>query len=218
MSDPVELRLATSVSSPSGTGSFNYKGEYEVLVQNIAFQKDVAIRGATGSGAPFVDRAAQFQASLPDGRELWKLATSVEMLEFAVRYAVNGTEFWDNGGGGNYKQPPVFDEFDALLGHGQQVVMGSSAFADATHVRVLAAVRNLAFVKQVGMVFAINGGATFNAVQGVFSQTLKSGVEVWKIEAPIGSAKRVDFAIFYRVNGQELWDNNFSRNYSLVRP
>lgn len=217
MAEPVELRLATSVSAPSGTGSFNYTGEYDILVQNIAFQKDVTVRGATGNGAPFVDHAAEFKSSLPDGRELWKLTTNFELLEFAVRYGVAGTEFWDNAGGGNYKQPPVFDEFDALLGHAQNVVLGSSRFSDATHIQVFAAVRNLAFVKHVGMVFSNNGGATFNAVEGAFSVTLKSGIEVWKIEAPIGAAKRVDFAIFYRVNGQEFWDNNFSRNYSLVR-
>jgi hypothetical protein len=38
---------------------------------------------------------------------------------------------------------------------------------------------------------------------------LKSGNEVWTVSAPVGAAKRVDFAIFYRVNGQEFWANNF---------
>ena len=39
MPDPVELRLVTSSSSPRGTGSFNYSGEYSMVVQNIAFEK-----------------------------------------------------------------------------------------------------------------------------------------------------------------------------------
>ena len=52
---------------------------------------------------------------------------------------------------------------------------------------------------------------------GGFSRMLKSGDEAWSINAPVGTAKRVDFAIFYRVSGQEFWDNNFGRNYTLSR-
>jgi carbohydrate/starch-binding protein with CBM21 domain len=217
MSDPVELRLLTSDSFPSGTGSFTYKGVYQIVVQNIAFQKQVAIRGATGGGTSFVDHAAQFSESLADGRELWKLETGVEMLEFVVKYEVAGTVFWDNNAGANYKQPPVFDEFDALLGHTPQIVLGTSRFSDATHVQVLAAVKNLAFVKQVGMLFSTDGGASFASANGQFSRTLKSGNELWRIDASVGPAKRVEFALFYRVNGQEYWDNDFWRNYFLVR-
>jgi hypothetical protein len=217
MSDPVELRLVTSSSFPSGTGSFSYKGDYQIVVQNIAFQKVVVIDGTTGSGAPFADRAATFQESLPEGRELWRLTTGDQVLEFVVRYEVAGMTFWDNNGGANFTQPPVFDEFDALIGRVPQVVLGTSGFSDATHVSVLAAVKNLAFVKQVGIVFTTDGWGASGAAIGQFDRMLKSGNEVWKIDVPIGSAKQVDFAIFYRVNGQEFWDNNFWRNYSLVR-
>jgi Carbohydrate/starch-binding module (family 21) len=217
MSDAVELRLITSSSFPSGTGSFNYRGEYQIIVQNIAFQKQVAIHGTTGSGAPFADRAAVFQESLPDGRELWRLTTGDEMLEFVAKYAVLGTTFFDNNGGANYTQPPVFDEFDALLGRVPQVVRGASGFSDATHFSVSAAVKNLAFVKQVGIVFTTNNWVTSGVAFGNFDHMLKSGNEVWKVEAVVGTALHVEFAIFYRVNGQEFWDNNFARNYTLIR-
>jgi hypothetical protein len=217
MSDPVELRLATSTSSPSGTGSFTYRGEFQIVVENLAFQKEVAIRGRTGSGASFTDRAATFQESLPDGRELWKLATGDEVLEFVAKYAVLGTTFWDNNAGTNYTQPPVFDEFDALVGRVPQVALGSAGFSDATHISVLAAVRNSGFVKQVGIVFTTNGWLSSGVAFGHFDHTLKSGDEVWRVEAPVGGTNRVDYAIFYRVNGQEFWDNNFWRNYALLR-
>ncbi len=217
MPNPVELRLATSDSFPSGTGSFDYRGEYQIVVENLAFQKQIAVHGTTGSGAPFVDRAASFQESLPGGLELWKAVTSDQLLEFAVEYGVNGTTFWDNNGGGNYVQPPVFDEFDALLGSEPEIVQGSAGFSDATHVRVLAAVKNLAFAKQVGMVFTTDGWATAGVAGGNFDHMLKSGNEVWAIEAVVGGATGVEYALFYRVNGQEFWDNNFWRNSVLTR-
>jgi hypothetical protein len=46
MSNPVEVRLVTSSSFPSGTGSFNYRGEFALVVQNLAFEKRVAVRGS----------------------------------------------------------------------------------------------------------------------------------------------------------------------------
>jgi carbohydrate/starch-binding protein with CBM21 domain len=217
MSDPVELRLVTSNSFPSGTGSFNYRGEYFVVVQNIAFEKQVTIQGRTPSSPTFTDRGAVFQESLPDGRELWKLTTGDEMVEFVTKYGVSGNTFFDNNSGANYKQPQVFDEFDALLGSVPQVVHGTSGFSDATHITVTAALKDLAFVKQVGILFTTNNWATAAVALGGFSHMLKSGNEVWSVNAPVGTANRVDFAIFYRVNGQEFWDNNFWRNYSLLR-
>jgi hypothetical protein len=217
MPDPVEVRLVTSSSFPSGTGSFNYRGEYFMVVQNIAFEKQVAIHGRTPSGPTFADRGAIFQESLPDGRELWKLTTADEMVEFVGKYTVSGTTFFDNNGGANYKQPQVFDEFDALIGRVPQVVHATSGFSDATHISVTAALKNLAFAKQVGILFTTTNWATSGVAFGSFSHMLKAGDEVWTVNAPVGTANRVDFAIFYRVSGQEFWDNNFWRNYTLLR-
>jgi hypothetical protein len=217
MSDPVELRLATSSSAPSGTGSFSYHGEYQVVVQNLAFEKNVAIHGTTGSGAPFKDRPATFQRSLADGRELWSVSTGDELLEFVAKYGALGTTFWDNNAGANYTQPQVFDEFDASLGRVPQIVQGSAGFANLTHVNVLAAVRNIAFVKQVGAVFSTDQWASSGVALGNFDHQLKSGAEVWRIDMSVGNATRVDYALFYRVSGQEFWDNNFWQNYTLTR-
>lgn len=217
MSNPVEVRLVTSNSFPSGTGSFGYRGEYQLVVQNLAFEKQVAIRGSRGGTSPWTDHFASFQESLPDGRELWKVTTADELLEFAANYSVLGTTFWDNNAGANYGQPPVFDEFDAELGQTPSVAVAQFGFSDATHVRVLAAVKNLAFAKLVGLVYTTNGWASASVAPFNFDHSLKSTNEVWSVTATVGPALRVEFAVFYRVNGQEFWDNNFSRNYVLTR-
>lgn len=217
MADPIELRLVTSNSSPSGTGSFSYRGEYELVVQNLAFQKQVAVRGTRAGGQAWTDHFASFQESLPDGRELWKVTTSDELVEFAANLGAQGSTFWDNNAGANYRQPQVFDEFDAELGRVPAIVLGAKSFSDATHAHIVAAVKNLGFVKQVGVVYTTNGWVSANVVSCFFDRTLKSGNEVWNATFSVGSAAQVDFALFYRVNGQEFWDNNFSRNYSLKR-
>lgn len=217
MADPIELRLATSNSFPTGTGSFSYKGEYELVVQNIAFQKHVSVRGTRPGTPSWTDHFASFQESLPDGRELWKLTTTEELVEFAASLGVNGALFWDNNGGTNYRQPQVFDEFDAELGRVPAIVLGSKAFSDATHAHIVTAVKDLAFAKQVGALYTTNGWASASVAFCSFDRVLKSGNEVWSATFPVGGVPRVDFALFYRVNGLEFWDNNFSRNYTLAR-
>jgi hypothetical protein len=37
----------------------------------------------------------------------------------------------------------------------------------------------------------------------------QSGLEVWHVAAPMGSASEVKFAIFYQVSGSQYWYNNF---------
>ena len=45
---------------------------------------------------------------------------------------------------------------------------------------------------------------------------MSSGLEVWTINAPVGAATAMTFALFYGILGQEFWDNNFSRNYTVT--
>lgn len=215
MADPIEVRLVTSSSAPSGTGSLSYRGQYQIVVQNLAFEKQVAVRGTRPGTELWIDHPCAFQESLPDGRELWSVQTGDELVAFAANFMVRGDTFWDNNGGGDYHQPQVFDEFDALLGRVPAAVVGRFEFVSTTHLEIFAAVKNLAFEKQVGIAVTTNAWATSSLVFGEFDHSLKSGNEVWRIEAEVGSARPVEFALFYRVDGQEFWDNNFSRNYRV---
>ena len=77
-------------------------------------------------------------------------------------------------------------------------------------------VKNLAYNKVVGIFFTTDNWATVQTALGSYSSTMKSGLEVWQIAVPVGSATEVKFAIFYRVAGNEYWDNNFRRNYRVT--
>ena len=61
----VVLLNAEAGSSPSGTGSFNYFSNFRVVVENLAFNKQVNIFGHdlnTGGWSPF---PCGFEKSLP---------------------------------------------------------------------------------------------------------------------------------------------------------
>ena len=213
MSNPVEFGLALSSSQPTGTGSFSYDGKFHIIVENLAFQKQVSIWAQVGS--VWKDIFASYAQSLPENRELWTAPASNSEGEFVAKYQVNNTTYWDNNGGMNYKFPQAFDEFLALAGNNYKVVLGT-AFLAGTTLDVDVGVQNLAFNKVVGIVFTTDNWATVQTALGNFSSTMKSGLEVWNVTAPVGSATEVRFAIFYRVLGTEYWDNNFWRGYRVT--
>ena len=213
MTNPVEFGLALSNSFPSGTGSFSYEGRFEIVVENLAFQKQVSI--FANVGAAWKDIIASFAGTLPDGRELWIAPASNGEGQFVARYTVNGTTFWDNNAGLNYQFPQAFDEFAALTGNSYKVILGSANLSGAT-LQVDVSVQNLAFNKAVGIVFTTDNWTTAQTAFGSFVSTMKSGLEVWHVSAPVGTATEVSFAIFYRVLGSEFWDNNFWRNYTVT--
>ncbi len=69
MTAPVEFGLALSNSYPSGTGSYNYDGSFKIVVQNLAFNKQVSIWAQVG--ATWKDIYASHVQSLPGNLELW---------------------------------------------------------------------------------------------------------------------------------------------------
>ncbi len=213
MNAPVEFALAISNSFPTGTGSYSYNGSFKIVVQNLAYEKQVSIRAQKSAG--WQDVSASYLQSLPRNLELWSAPASNDEGEFVAKYVVNGITYWDNNGGMNYKFPQAFDEFVALSGSNYKVVLGNASLAAST-LNVSAAVQNLAYSKVVGIVFTTDNWATVKTAYGTYNFTMKSGLEVWKITAPVSVATEVKFAIFYQVAGSEYWDNNFSRNYRVT--
>lgn len=213
MTNPVEFGLALSNSRPSGMGSFSYEGQFELVVQNLAFEKQVSIWAQVGAGWTDID--ASYVGSLPENRELWIAPASNSEGKFVAKYTVNGTTYWDNKDGLNYQFPQAFDQFIALAGNSYKVVLGTASMAGATlHVDV--GVQNLAYNKVVGIVFTTDNWTTVQTAFGYYTFTMKSGLEVWHITAPAGAATEVRFAVFYQVLGSEYWDNNFWRTYKVT--
>lgn len=107
MNTPVEFGLAIINSHPSGTGSFVYEGSFKIVVQNLAFNKQVSIWAQVG--AVWKDIFASFAHVLPGNVELWIVPASNNEGQFVAKYTVNGTTHWDNNNGTNYKFPRVVD-------------------------------------------------------------------------------------------------------------
>lgn len=213
MNMPVEFALALSNSFPSGTGSYSYSGSFKIVVQNLAYHKQVSVWAQVGGG--WQDIEAHYVRSLPGNLELWMAPASNNEGQFVAKYAVLGTMFWDNNSRMNYQFPQVMDDFAALTGQRYPVILGSARLAAPTlHVDI--GVQNIDYHKVVGILFTTDNWATVQTAYANYRWTMQSGLEVWEVLAAVGSATEVRFAIFYQVVGKEYWDNNFWRNYRVT--
>src|SRR5438105_15863887 len=83
-------------------------------------------------------------------------------------------------------------------------------------------VKNLAFTKQVAIIYSVDNWATFHNVFGNFQQlfpppTMPHQIqpELWGVSASLSDGASCQFAVFYIVNGTTYRDNNFGGNYTF---
>ncbi|KAG0323886.1 hypothetical protein BGZ99_002382 [Dissophora globulifera] len=85
--------------------------EGKILVENIAFHKHVSVRYTTDFWQSYTEVSAEFEESVvPSTVDRFSFVISLEMDRtmvektfcMAVRYQVNGREFWDSNQGKNY--------------------------------------------------------------------------------------------------------------------
>ena len=79
-----------------------------ITVNNLAYHKDVSIRHTFDDWKTVREVPAYYISSFEDGaRDRFGFSlpfpTKVTEMHFALRYSVNGKEYWDNNCGNNYK-------------------------------------------------------------------------------------------------------------------
>ena len=221
---PVSLRFASAGTEPTSTGSHSYFAFFSVLVDNLAFDKQVSILAHDSTGWNF--HTCLFSVSTPDNGEIWTAQLGSPAIDqFVVEYQVLGQTFWDNNGAANY----LLDIVAAESKDGTNTValnanvLVQQYFADSTGtLGVSVLLRDLNFTKQVGLVYTTDSWATFHTVSGLFQDRYppfghpsQPNAESWHIAAPVGIGQHGQFAVFYSVNGTTFWDNNFGSNYSF---
>jgi hypothetical protein len=221
----VALLRAEAGSAPSGTGSFSYFSHFLVVVENLAFDKLVGIWGRDPITNTFGFHACAFSRSVPNNLEVWQASIGNPHIDqFDVEYQVLGNIYWDNNSGHDFRLDTVAAESTdgvgtAVLGPNLAVV---SSGLDGANLVVEVLVKNIAFQKQVAIVYSTNNWQTFQNAFGVFERTLppastphQLNTELWRVVAPIGVNNHGQFAAFYTVQGSTSWDNNFTLNYSF---
>jgi hypothetical protein len=214
MESPVELRLVTVSSSPSGTGSFGYRQCFDVILRRFGEVRTAAV-SAPEAGVTR-EHVASLVEPLPDHRERWRLTTSFPVLDFVIHYTVDGVTYRDDNDGAGYHAPLVTDDFAVVLGRSFTVALGLARLSGGA-LTAAVALRHLAYEKAVGLVFTTDAWATARIAEAAYHRTVAGGVEVWTARAPVSDVRAVELAVYYRALGEEHWDNNFGANFRLTQ-
>lgn len=214
MESPVELRLVTLSSSPTGTGSYVYRQCFDVILRRFGEVRAAAVSAVEAGSVR--DHLASLVEPLADQRERWRLTTSFPITDFVVRCTVDGVTYSDDNDGAGYHAPLVTDDFAVVLGRSFPVALGVARLG-AGALTAAVAVRNLAYEKAVGIVFSTDAWATNRVAEASYHRTVAGGVEVWIARAMVGDVRGVELAVYLRALGAEHWDNNFGANFRLAQ-
>jgi hypothetical protein len=222
---PIALLNAEAGSTPSGTGSFTYFTNFRVLVENLAFTKLVGVWAHDQLSGNWSFFPCTFSRFVPNNNEIWQShVPDIQIDQFDLVYQVSGNTFWDSNAGFNYHLDTNAAHTDGI---GSAVVTPNvltveSRIDPSGNLSVQVLVKNLAFAKQVAIVYSIDNWATFHNVFGNFRQlfpppTMPHQIqcELWSVSASLPSGVSGQFAVFYSAAGTTYWDNNFGLNYAF---
>ena len=221
----VELLNAEAGSTPSGTGSFTYFTNFRVVVDNIAFEKVVGIWSHSSASGNWTFFPCIFGHPVGENKEVWQAhITNTEIDQFDIRYTVLRHTYWDNNSGFNYVLDTGAAHTDGIgtATLAPNVVAVASGLDPGGTLAVDILVKNLAFAKQVAIVYTTNGWATFQNALGIFQKRFpppstphQVQSELWHVSVSLSPGASGQFAVFYTVGGNTYWDNNFGANYSF---
>lgn len=188
---------------------------YGITTRNIYIQVDA---GSAANKQVYVhyelvnedewqDAQASFVTKLDDNTEIWKATVSgIITGQFAIKYVGDGQVYWDNNNGNNYA-------YDDILGTANVSAQRLRSSLDGYSLYV--AVKNLAYNKVVRVRYTYDNWATYQDADLTYSYTLTgTNNEIWGTTLSIpSSTSGFQFCVYYQVNGQTYWDNNFGSNY-----
>ncbi|MBQ4818753.1 carbohydrate-binding protein [Aquimarina sp. MMG016] len=233
------VSLIKTYNSYSFYRGFNtWRREFTVRVANIGFEKNVSIYHEKVDGS-WEEIPLTYSLSVDDQAEIWTgkyeytgyTADKIYDDEFVVKYEVNGTTYWDNNNNENYvvgekevgylfTQPDLNISVDSasLYPH----YTGGNSF------NLIVDVRNIDPSKEVEVAYTTDGWQTiqylplnftaryYSGYQYVLVSPNQFGIERWTGSTIVDSSiDTIEYAVVYRVNGQEYWDNNYNNNYTV---
>ncbi|MFP2928731.1 endonuclease [Pyxidicoccus sp. 3LG] len=230
-----EIRLLKAHSAVSSRYGMSWQDvTYTLLVKNLAYEKFVYVYQKEPDGT-WVNLPGSYVGPAGPGVEIWKVTRQYQNfgeapeasrdLEFVPRLVVGGTFYWDNNWGANYH----LGRNDGPMLHNTHVLVDSSFWRNNGDLDVSIDVKNLAYTKNVTVVYTTDNWATSHEAPAGFvsgytyaysyiqSPNVKN-VERWVAHVPGITGTTLQFYVRYEVNGQTYWDSNFGHNYQHTWP
>lgn len=219
VSGPVNLIYAKPVIEQYSISATGY-----VEIENLGYNKNVTIHYTTDNGATWEDVSATYMQPTWGNYEAWEFdvpGVGVGLrgnatITFAIKYEVNGQEYWDNNNGQNYTVKAGYGINSAFdFGDSGSVALFNSYRYSDNKIAGSVQLKDMAYEKDVKIRYTTDNWASYEEVYATYGYTLdKDYVQVWDFEFS-ATENPVEFAISYTVNGQTYWDNNFGQNYTI---
>lgn len=183
--------------------------QYNVYIQvntNSAKNKEVYVHHKSSNG--WVDTKASYLTRLDDNTEIWQAhICDVCTDEYVIKYIGDGVTYWDNNNGKNYGMSDI---------SGSSNVKAMRYFSYQPYSYIKVSVQNLGYDKTVKVRYTLDNWNTYqDADLSYISSTSGTNEEIWFVDLGLDSndSDSFHYCIYYEVNGQTYWDNNFGENY-----
>lgn len=200
--------------------------QFDIVADPVACADSVVVRLDDGSGV------TDLPATRLDGdgkspslyRAYHSISYTPHDLSFSIRCGSGATSHQDDNGGSGYflaASSGGFLQRGSVHNSGFSPTYTTGPGTTYTGTVVL---RNLAYAKQVRIVYSTDGWRTVQTADGTYAGPTwgyysatpnpnRFGLEQWYFTLDLGSATTVEYAVSYTVAGVTYWDNNFTRNY-----
>lgn len=212
----IKVNAATDrVSMYSAGISFSKYGmttrEIYVQTNDSASDQHVYIHYNYMDGQDWLDREATYVTTLSDGTKIWKATVSSYNIQYAIKYVADGQVFWDNNNGQDYTR----EEIGTAPITVRRGVYPYTSYNNTYSIEVL--LKNYAYEKNVQVRYTQDNWATYSDASLSYDSTNSDGTELWNVQLNLDDRGTSDFqyCIYYQVNGQTYWANNFGQNYDL---
>ena len=151
------------------------------------------------------DAQAEYLTTLADGSKIWRATISCFGTEYAIKYVADGQVIWDNNNGENYG-------YELL---GSAPITANRTRFNLNSYPVTVTLQNYGYQKNVQVRYTVDNWATYKDAPLSYQSTTQYGTEIWKTDLPVTEDELSSFqyCVYYEVNGQPYWANNFGQNY-----
>lgn len=157
-------------------------------------------------GQEWQDEQATYLTTLSDGSKIWQARVSSYNFKYAIKYVADGVTYWDNNNGNDYTR----EEIGVA-----PVTVRRDGYQSLDDYTVNALVQNYAYQKNVVVRYTEDDWATYTDVPMSYVSSNGNNTELWTVDLSLNSsdAKGFEYCVYYQVNGQTYWANNFGQNY-----
>ncbi len=207
-----------------------------ILLENLSYDKKCDVFWA-GEDGEWHTLPATYHSSPDNDKEYWRAKITIHStadkslpgnIEFALRYQVQGKEYWDNNNGLNYSSQADSGIQVASTHPVLNIGFENSLNDEQKNVHITVSVNQSVHAESVTVHWTTDNWKSIHETSCHFNRHYwdeksrsnarnpnQYGSQIWNGLLKIDDAYRLQYIISCECSDQVLWDNNYGKKYSL---